>query len=319
MTGGAPPILRSVLYVPGVRGDMLVKASRTMADMLQIDLEDSVTKERKDDARATTRAFAESRAAHADQLVGVKINPVVDKVEYSVASGLDDLDAVLCPGVSFVTIPKVEAPGEVEAVAERLGALEAGRGIDPGTTRVIALIESARGLLRAPEIAAASERVHTLAYTGETDFFSTLISARDPAQADSDSVELAYGRQHTAVACWAAGLAPPIDMPVIAFDNLEFLRSSGHIAKRLGFGGKLCVHPKQIAIVNEVFSPSAEEVDWAHRIVEALAEASARGEGAVAMDGRLVDVAMGPPAQRLIDRAQALRARDERVAGAASA
>jgi citrate lyase subunit beta/citryl-CoA lyase len=285
------------------------KAQRVPADVLQIDIEDSVTAAQKDAARAEVRSFAERKGPGGKQLLSVKINPLHAKTSYSVGSGLTDLEAVVCAGVDFIAIPKVESPEEVQAVDECLVELEAAAGIASGAIRLIAMIESARGLLAINRIAAASSRIYTLAYTGETDFFATLIAALDSSPKDADYVELAYGRQHTALACMAVPLAPPLDVVSIDIPKTEFLRRSASIARRLGFGGKLCIHPSQVPVINEVFSPTQEEVEWSRRVLEALEEAEARGRAAVAVDRQLVDTAMGPAARRLIERHEAIQAR----------
>ena len=304
-------LTRSILYIPGVRPDLMAKANRMSADVIQLDLEDSVPVAEKDNARATVARFVAGWDGGNGHLLALKINPISDKEEYSVPCGMADLEGIFSAAVDFVLLPKVESADEARQVDAALTALETERGVEPGTTRLLPMIESARGLVNVLEIAESCERVYTLVYTGETDFNAQLLASPQPNPSDSDFIELSYGRQHTALACLAAGLAPPIDNVVLDLDNLEFLRSSSTVARRLGFGGKFCIHPKQVEVVNEVFSPSDDEVQWAHAVLEALEAAEADHRGAVVLDGRMVDIAMGVSARRVVSRAELVRRRVE--------
>jgi len=312
--GGSEVLLaRSILYIPGIRDDLMAKAYRMPADIIQLDLEDSVPLDKKDEARALVADFVRDWRSEVGHLLAVKINPTSEKTKNSVPCGFDDLAATFAASVDFVVIPKVESVEEVRALDEQITGLEREQGRDGGSTRIIAMIESAEGLVNIVDIARSSGRLFTLAYTGETDFNALLLVSPNPNPPDADLVEYAYGRQHTTIACLSAALAPPIDNVVLDVQNLDFLRSSSVIAKRLGFGGRLCINPKQVEVVNEVFSPSAEETEWAARVVEALEQTVAEGRGATVLDGRLVDIAMGTAAARVLAYAKVARARAERL------
>jgi len=296
-------LTRSILYIPGVRPDLMGKATRLPADVIQIDLEDSVPPKDKAVARQTVADFISDWDGGKGHRLALKVNPIAPKEEYSVPCGLEDVETAFGPGVDFVLLPKVESAEEAREMDRALTSLEASHKLKPGSTALIAMIESAAGLLNIVEIAKSCERLHTLVYTGETDFNSQLLASPTPNPSDSDFIELAFGRQQTALACFAAELAGPIDNVVLDLDNLDFLRSSALVARRLGFGGKFCIHPKQIEVVNEVFSPTDEEVRWANAVLEALEAAEAEGRGAVVLEGRMVDVAMGVSARRVVARA----------------
>jgi citrate lyase subunit beta/citryl-CoA lyase len=307
-------LTRSILYIPGVRPDLMAKANRMPADVIQMDLEDSVPITEKANAREHVGRFVADWDGGNGHLLALKINPLSAKEEYSVPCGLEDLRAIYSPVIDFVLLPKVDTADEARELDAALAELEVEHGVTPGSTRLIPMIESARGLLNVVDIAESCDRVYTLVYTGETDFNAQLLASPQPNPPDSDFVELSFGRQHIALACFAAGLAPPIDNVVLDLDNLEFLRSSSTVARRLGFGGKFCIHPKQVEVVNEVFSPSEDEVQWAHAVLEALEAAELEHRGAVVLEGRMVDIAMGVSARRVVSRAELVKRRTEGLA-----
>lgn len=247
--------LNSLLFVPASRPERYAKALEAGADGVIIDLEDAVAPAEKDSARASLAAWLDP--AHP---VLVRINAA--NTPWFVA----DLELLARPGVRAVVLPKAEHADDVE-VASR-----AGNGL-----LVLPLIESALGFERRMALAHA-DHVERLVF-GQIDF-----------QADMNmrcaEDELLPFRSGLVLASRLAGIAAPIDGPTTSFDDEAVLRTDAQRARRLGFGGKLCIHPRQVAVVNACFTPSADEVAWAKRVIAADAGA---GGGAVAVDGKMVD------------------------------
>lgn len=251
---GAPP--RSYLFVPGDRPERIPKALASGADAVIVDLEDAVGPDAKTQARA-----AVARALPAERPVLIRVNGP-DTPWFQ-----DDLEVCGKSGVAGVVLPKAERAEHVRAVAGRFG----------DDLPILPLIESAQGMVNAQAIAHAGfvERL----------LFGTLdLQAELGITGDAD--ELLYFRSHLVLVSRVADILAPVDGVTTAIDDAELLRADTLRARRLGFGAKLCVHPKQVAPVNALFSPTAEELAWARRVV-AAAEA-ARG-AAVALDGKMVD------------------------------
>ncbi len=246
---------RSYLFVPGDRPDRFDKARASGADAVIVDLEDAVPIDRKSAARDAAAAWLSS-----DRPVVVRIN-AIDTVWFAD-------DAALCrhPGVAAVMLAKSERADDVAAL----------RGL-AGEVPVVALVETAAGLANARALAAAPG-VERLAF-GSIDFQLDM-----NLRAKHD--ELAPYRAALALASRLANLAMPIDSPCPSFDTPDELEAEAARARRDGFGAKLCIHPKQAAVVNRAFSPSAAEIAWAERV---LAAADASQGAAVAVDGRMVD------------------------------
>ena len=243
---------RSYLFVPGNRPERFDKALASAADTVIVDLEDAVPPDQKDAARRTVSAWLA-----AARPVVVRIN-AADTPWHR-----DDLAVCRQPGVSAVMVAKAER-------ADALAALDLGVPLLP-------LIESAAGIDQLRAIAAVPG-VQRVAF-GAIDFQLDL-----HMRASFD--ELVFFRSQIVLASRLAGLAAPIDSPSVAIDDLAEVEREAQAARRLGFGAKLCIHPKQADAVNRSFSPTDAELAWARRVL-ALAESS--GGAAVALDGRMID------------------------------
>ena len=288
------PPMRSLMFVPGHRERMVQRAlglgdfGRSDLDVALLDLEDGVPPASKDEAR---RLVAEvlSRATQAGPLRYVRIRPALSD------DGAADLDAIVRPGLSGIMAPKVDRPDEVEWLASELDRRERDAKIPGGTIRIIPAIETAAALIEAPRIARASERVIGLAF-GSEDF---ALDLGLPTKREGEAADLLYARSAIVVAAVAArklafdGIWPDID-------DTAGLRADSLRARRLGFSGKTLIHPGQVAVVNEVFSPTAAEIEDAGRVVRAFDEALARGDGAVALDGRMLDAPVVDRARRVL-------------------
>ncbi len=290
----APRPMRSLMFVPAHRERMVARAlglaefGPTVLDVAILDLEDGVPAASKDEAR---RAVADllARPSQGGPLRFVRIRRALSD------AGEADLDAVVRAGLDGIVAPKVRRAEEMDWLADELDARERAMTIAPGTIRIVASIESAAALVDAPRIAAASERVVGLAF-GSEDF---ALDLGLPTRREGEAAELLYARSATVVAAASAGkLAFDGIWPDI--DDAAGLRADALRARRLGFAGKTLIHPGQIAVVNEVFSPSDAEIDEARRVVRAFDEALGRGHGAAALDGQMLDAPVVDRARRVL-------------------
>jgi citrate lyase subunit beta/citryl-CoA lyase len=289
MRNDAPmtPLLRSKLFVPGIRPEFFPKALASAADAISFDLEDAVPEERKAEARElVARALASPEFAATRQVVIVRVNAL------GTPHFAADLAAVVSPRLDLLNLPKVESPDDIRAAVAALAPIEKSRGL-AAPVRLLANIESPLGLRHAAEIARADPRVAGL-QLGLGDLFEPLGIDRADAAA-VHHVQLAMRLAAGEAGLWA------LDTGFGAVKDADGYRREATQAKRLGFLGKTCLHPSQVAIANEVFRPSAEEIAQAKRIVEAARDAHAKGLGAFLVDGRMID----PPFLR---RAEALAA-----------
>lgn len=267
--------MRSKLFVPASRPELFPKALGGAADAISFDLEDAVEEGAKPAARTElVKLFAGGRAAMQGKLVVVRAN-AVDTPHFAA-----DLEAIACEAVDVLNLPMVESAATVRDAVAALERVERQRRL-PSRIRILANIESPRGLRLAAEIAAAHPRVMGL-QIGYGDLFSPLgipMSEPSATQGVRFAVRLAAGE---------AGI-DAYDGAYVDIRNPEGFVREAKAAQQLGFAGKSCIHPTQIAAANEVFRPSEADVAHALRVVEAARESLARGVGAFVVDGRLVD------------------------------
>jgi citrate lyase subunit beta / citryl-CoA lyase len=285
-------MMRSKLFVPASRPEFFAKALAGAADAISFDLQDAVEEGAKPAARAQLAKFFEAgRDAMAGKLIVVRVNGM-DTPHFAA-----DLEAVACQAVDVVNLPLVEDASVVRDAVTALERIERERGLAP-RIGILANIESARGLRFAAEIATAHPRVMGL-QIGFGDLFSPLgIVSGEPSatQAVRVAVRMAAGE---------AGIAA-YDGAYVDIRNPEGFRADCQAAQRLGFAGKSCIHPTQIALANEVFRPSQAEIDHALRVVDAARESLAKGVGAFTVDGRLVDGPFITRAQHVVAMAKRL-------------
>jgi citrate lyase subunit beta/citryl-CoA lyase len=271
---------------------MLGKTARFPADVLCLDLEESVLPEEKPRARELVQLAVE-RLAQADRTVHVRVN--------SIESGLtrDDLASVVQPGLAGVLLAKAQSAQDVRDVDVLLREQELAHEVKPGTIELIVAIESARALLRCEEMSRASTRLVALALGGEDFAFDLGV------QRTRDGRELDYARSFVATCARAAGLVA-LDTPWADIEDIDGLVADAERAKAVGFGGKYVIHPSHLEPVQRVFSPSEADVASARRLLAAWEEAEARGLGAVQLDGRMVDRPIAERARRVIAQAAAI-------------
>lgn len=282
--------MRSKLFVPASRPELFAKALASAADALAFDLEDSVAPERKHDARNTLRDWLRTPgSAHADKQLIVRVNPR-DSAYFG-----DDIDAVVQNGVALINLPKPERADDVLAAAERIEQAERANGVTT-PVRLLLNIESPQALRRAAELAAAHPRVAGL-QLGLGDLFEPLGMARRETAAISQAMfALRMAAGEAGVFAYDA-----------AFANIKDeagFRAEAQLAKAMGFLGKSCIHPSQIALANDVFRPSDEEIAHALRVVDAARTAARDGVGAYVVDGKMIDVPFVERARALVSNAR---------------
>src|SRR5579863_8433072 len=267
---------RSYLFVPGNRPDRFPKACAAGADAVVLDLEDSVAAGDKSKARAAVAAWL------------TPAQPVLVRVNTSDSEWFrDDLNLGRKPGIAGVLLPKAERVEEIRLVAENFGS----------AVPIVPQIETARGFRNALAMA-SSEHVQRLLF-GSIDFQLDLAMT-----AEED--ELLYFRSRIVRDSRLAGIQPPVDGVTTDLNSMERVRADTLRARRLGFGGKMCIHPKQVPVVYECFTPSAEEQAWARRVVEA--SSAARG-AAISVDGKMVDRPVLARAEVILAMMEQLRQR----------
>ncbi len=283
--------IRSKLFVPGSRPELFEKAAASAADAVSFDLEDAVAPERKDAARAAVAEFLCGRSGGFRKIVIVRVNSL------SSPWFERDVEAVIGAGLDMINLPKVESADDVHAAVAVIARAEEACG-SGRKTPILANIETPKGLRRAAEIATADLRVAGL-QIGFADLFLPLNINRQEMSA------LQFVRVAVRLAAGEAGIAA-YDAAFPDIKNVEFCRAEAEAARRLGYAGKSCIHPSQIAIANEVFAPGAAEVAHAEKVLAAASEAAQRGVQAFVVDGQLIDAPM-------IDHAHAIAAAAGRV------
>ena len=282
-------IKRSYMFVPGRSEKMLTKAmGLNNLDVAMFDLEDGVPPALKGDARELVASMLGKAPGGPTRYV---------RLNSSGSDRLDaDLQSVIVPGLAGVVLSKVETAEEVQRLDQRLGEREQRMGLPLGSVQVIAAIESARGLLNAPAVATSSARLVGLMFGAED--FGLDIGLSTNRQGEGR--ELIYARSAIVVACAAAKIQS-IDGVWPDINDHEGLAGDAVQARRLGFTGKSTFHPGQIDAINEIFSPSVEDVAFARRVVAAFEAAEAAGQAAVALGGQLIDLPIVERARRVLE------------------
>jgi citrate lyase subunit beta / citryl-CoA lyase len=292
-------VRRSALFVP-VNVPRFVDTAWTRgADAIILDLEDSIPPAGKRAARERVREALQA-CARGGADVEVRINK-----PYALA--VEDLAASLWPGLAAIHFPKAESAREIEILDRVIGEHEMARGLPPGRVQLSIAVETALGLHNALAIALASPRAVAISL-GAEDFALDLDIEPTP-----HGRELFHGKLQLILVARLAGLQPHGTMASIAdYRNLDAMTAAIREARQMGFMGAACIHPAQIAPLNTHFSPTAEEVAAARRVVAAFEAAVAEGRASVGVDGRMVDIPVAERARRLIARAEVIAAKEAR-------
>ncbi|HHR1562078.1 TPA: citrate (pro-3S)-lyase subunit beta [Streptococcus pyogenes] len=281
---------RTMMFVPGANAAMLRDAPLFGADSVMFDLEDSVSLKEKDTSRALVH-FALKTFDYSSVETVVRVNGLD-------SCGALDIEAVVLAGVNVIRLPKTETAQDivdVEAIIERV---ERENGIEVGRTRMMAAIESAEGVLNAREIAKASKRLIGIAL-GAEDYVTNMKTRRYP-----DGQELFFARSMILHAARAAGIAA-IDTVYSDVNNTEGFQNEVRMIKQLGFDGKSVINPRQIPLVNEIYTPTKKEIDHAKQVIWAIREAESKGSGVISLNGKMVDKPIVERAERVIALATA--------------
>jgi len=281
---------RALLYMPGDNWKMITKSITLGVDSICMDMEDGTAINKKAEARATiAKALQELDFGASEKLA--RIN--------SVGSGWekDDIEAVLPHHPDGIVIPKVESFEQVEWASKIIEDAELKNGWKVNSIRISIGVETAKGILNLKEIV-AHPRLDAVIFGGE-DFAASIGATRT-----KDAVELLYARQAVIVACAAYDLQP-IDIVTIDYKDLEALKVESEFGARLGFSGKQVIHPNQVPVVQEAFTPSAEAITYARRIVETFEASQKEGKGAYSLDGKMIDMPLLKNAQKVLARAKA--------------
>ena len=276
------------MFVPGNNPAMMSDAFIYGPDSIMLDLEDSVTMAEKDAARLLVHNALKTIDYGNTEMV-VRINPL------NTPYGRKDVEAVVKAGVHVIRMPKtetaeevVELEQEIEKVEKELGCL--------GRTQIMAAIESTKGIINAYPIATASKRMMGIAL-GAEDYCANLKAQRTPS-----GDELLLARETIVVAARAAGI-DALDTVYSNLNDMETFRKEVELIHRLGFDGKSIINPRQIEIINEVFTPTEKAIEKAKAIIAAIKEAEAKGSGVIAVNGKMVDRPVVIRAQRTIELA----------------
>jgi citrate lyase subunit beta / citryl-CoA lyase len=293
-------LMRTVLFVPGSDERKLAKVGTFGADLIAIDLEDAVADEHKTAARATARAAVPTYGP--GQVVTVRVNGIeTGRLEADIA-------AVTCPELDAILVPKIEDTDTLDAADRALAQAERDADVPDGSVRIIAIVETPRGIARCEEILDRAPSRTVTAIFGLGDFSVALGVDLTP-----EGSELAYARGRVVVATRAAGMVPPIDGPYLAVEDREGLVRDSRRVRALGFQGRVAVYPPQVAGIHQAFSELTEDEEaGARRVVEAFEEAEGRGVASLRVDGRFVDYPIYHLAKRKLRRLDAYRAVEAR-------
>ncbi len=288
-------LLRSWMFVPGHRQRMIDKAMGLSVDAIMLDIEDGVAPGEKESARTLIGGALGRESPPNSPARFVRINDIGH-------ARMDaDLKAVLRKGLNGLVLPKVDTPEEVLKVEAIVKKREPELGMSAGAVRLLVAIESPKGLLNAPTIAACSPRVIGLMF-GAEDFGRELGL---PTSREAEARDMIYARSAMVVAA-ASAHVQSVDGVWVDLKDTEGLWGFARQSRRLGFSGMSLIHPSQIDPINSVFSPTPEEIDYAKQVVKAYEEAVARGDGSISFGGQLIDRPIVERARRTLEMARML-------------
>lgn len=282
--------VRSMLFTPGHRLDMIEKAARSGTDAVIVDLEDAVSLDNKPLARENLRSLPASPVPYYIRTNAVETGLLWDDV---VATGQADVVGLI--------LPKAEDPIVISQIDGALTALEQVSGKPEGSITLIPLIESALGVRLTYELARSSRRVECVMFGGgeQGDLVADLGCEWTP-----EGTGLMQARSQTLLNARAAGVPFPMEAVFMDFRNHDALRVECELAARLGYVGKVAIHPAQIPVINDVFTPAPELVEYQRKVLAAFEEAEAGGSASIAVDGKMVDYAVARVARTVIARAE---------------
>ncbi|MDG2411426.1 MAG: CoA ester lyase [Halioglobus sp.] len=285
---------RSWMFIPGDSDKKLGKALGLGADALILDLEDSVAEASKADARARVGEYLAAQSSAAGSELWVRVNAL------DTPHTLADLVAVMPGAPAGIFLPKPSHGDDVRRLDHYLSALEQQNGLTKGSTRIMSLAESALGLINLGSFVGVSERLSAITWGAED--MATDLGATTNTDAGGKHFLVHQLSRTSALAVGAAGNFQPVDGVYLDFRDESGLRQESISARREGFSGKMAIHPAQVAIINECFTPGEDEIAHARRVVQAFADSD--GAGTVGLDGKMLDIPHLKQAKRLLLTAQ---------------
>lgn len=283
---------RTMMFVPGANAAMLRDAPLYGADSLMFDLEDAVSLKEKDSARLLVH-MALKTFDYSEVETVVRINALT-------AGGDQDIEAMVLAGIDVIRLPKTETAQDIIEVDQVITSVEETYQIPMGTTKMMAAIESAEGVLNAREIAKASKRLVGIAL-GAEDYVTNMKTQRYP-----DGQELSFARNMILHSARAAGIAA-IDTIYSDVENVEGFQTEVRLIKQLGFDGKSVINPRQIPLVHAIYEPTEKEIQAAKEVIWGIQEAEAKGSGVISVNGKMVDKPIVERAERVIALAKAAK------------
>lgn len=283
---------RSMLFFPGNSANMLLNADFLGSDSVILDLEDAVAPTEKDSARILVRNAV--RSLNFTREVIVRINPL-DSPYWQ-----KDLKYIVPVKPDMIMPTKVSGAGDIETISGAISEQEAKCGLAEGTIKLIPLIETALGVEKAFEIAAADPRV-TAIFLGGEDLTADLQCKRTKA-----GTEIFYARSRMVMAARAAGIEV-YDTPWTDVEDYDGLIEDAKFAKSLGFSGKSAISPRHVRFINEVFSPTEEEIQYARDVFATIERAKAEGKGVVSLRGKMIDAPIVARAKQVLEAAEAIK------------
>ena len=288
--------LRTLLFVPGNQERRLDKARSIPADALILDLEDSVPLAEKDSARLMVSSSINGLAVSGRKIF-VRTNAL--STDYAAS----DIKAVVISGISGICLPKSESADDILRADALITDAEREANLAVGSIRLLALVETPKGIINAYEIAGASPRVLGIAF-GPEDYTLEMGIKRT-----REGAEIYYPRVVIAVACHAVGILA-IDGVYADIRDEEGLSQEARLVRQMGFHGKLLIHPNQVSPVSQVFSPTEEEIAQAQGVVEAFEAALAKGQASTSFEGKMIDVPVAERSRRLLALAESIAKRE---------
>ena len=286
---------RSMLFIPGNNPKMMINCGYLPTDSIIFDLEDAVSPAEKDTARILVR-----NAVNAIDLSGIEVIIRINSVDTDYWQ--KDLDTVTACRPSLIMLPKSSSAGDIERVSLYLSICELKNGLSVGSIGILPLIETALGVENAFQIASASPRVKAI-FLGAEDLSADLRCKRT-----KEGTEILYARGRLVNAARAAGV-DVYDTPFTDVEDDEGMLADAKLAKSLGFTGKAAINPRHVGVINEVFSPTEAEIAYAHEVMDAITEAKAKGLGAIALHGKMIDAPIVARAEQTLGAAEQLAKR----------
>ncbi len=279
---------RSWLFVPGSQDKYLKKVKELKTDVIIFDLEDSVIKAKKDEARVkVSEAISDMRT----KVNFVRVNGIYTEFF------IDDLEKLVRPGLTGIVLPKVNKRDDMIIADYMLDQIEKKHLLEPKSVTIVPIIESAKALHNAYDIASSCNRVKCLAFGAEDLMLDMNIKS-------SNGIETLYARSKMIEVSKASSIGPPIDQIYSDLADMEGLRKEAENGRNLGFQGKLLIHPNQVETINEVFTPTIEEINEAKRVIEKYHKSIVEGFGVSKVNGKMIDAPIVEKAKRILDYAE---------------